>query len=65
MELVFIGDAQMDQQGIRKAVEDALLTKEELRAFMASFPSKGGHGSPGPRAAEPNPFLNVPRCVVI
>lgn len=58
VDLVFIGDIQlMDEERIRSAVQDAMLTDEEFEEFLA-----GRGAKPGEIA---NPFRMVPRCVKI
>jgi G3E family GTPase len=58
VDLVFIGDIQkMDEDRIRSAVQDAMLSEEEFEDFLAGR---------GPKPAEfANPFKAVPRCVKI
>ena len=58
VDLVFIGDIQkMDEDRIRSAVQDAMLSEEEFEDFLAGR---------GPKPAEyVNPFKAVPRCVKI
>ena len=58
VDLVFIGDIQkMDEDRIRSAVQDAMLTEEEFENFLAGR---------GPKPADyVNPFKQVPRCVKI
>lgn len=58
VDLVFIGDIQkMDEDRIRSAVQDAMLTEQEFEDFLAGR---------GPKPAEyANPFKMVPRCVKI
>ena len=59
VELVFIGDAQaMDAERIRAAIGHALLTEEELDAFMRAGESFEPAEEPG------NPFADVPRCAL-
>lgn len=58
VELVFIGEAaKMDKEKIQSKLEWALLTQSELHAFFQQYPNVD------PNA--PNPFANIPRCVVI
>lgn len=58
VELVFIGDAKdMDAEGIRAAIEHALLTDEEFEDFM----SGSGLFEAGDLG---NPFAGVPRCAL-
>lgn len=66
VDLVYIGEAGvMDEKALRSAVEDAMLTKDELRQFMESFTATGfAERSSKPRQREGNPFRGVPRCVV-
>ena len=60
VELVFIGDKErMDESRLRKEIEAALVTPEELEQFYGSF-ADGKRGDGGK-----NPFANVPRCLVL
>ena len=72
VELVFIGERDvMDEEGLRAAVEEALLTEEELAEFLRGFARSTavarGHAPPSDAAGaeEENPFAAVPRCVRI
>ena len=61
VDLVFIGDAEkMDEDRMRAAVEEALLTQEELYEFLRDFGPETQ-----PEQAGRNPFAKVPRCVMI
>ena len=58
-ELVFIGDRDvMNETALREAIDEALVTQEELEEFIARF--TGGTGAEGT-----DPFSSVPRCVLI
>ena len=58
VELVFIGDADlMDAERIRNAIQNALLTDEELDCF-----TRGELTTP---EALVDPFAEVPRCIRI
>ena len=59
IELVFIGDGRMQQDAIRAALEDAMLTQGELREFQDSW-----NAGALPQAPSLNPFANVPMCKV-
>ena len=64
VELVFIGDSvRMDKEKIKKEIEDALLTQDELREFVTKLSSDGEKDTKSTK--ETNPFHTVPRCVVI
>ena len=61
VDLVFIGDAEkMDEDRMRAAIEEALLTQEELYEFLRDFGPETQ-----PEQAGRNPFAKVPRCVMI
>jgi len=69
IELVFIGDENMDKASIEAAMEAALLTQEELHDFnqfgelsKADKTKLVGGQAPDRNT---NPFANVPRCVLI
>ena len=50
----------MDEDRMRAAVEEALLTQEELYEFLRDFGPETQ-----PEQAGRNPFAKVPRCVMI
>jgi len=52
VELVFIGDSEMDKEKIETALMDALLTDEEFEAFMT-----------GAQVSKEDPFATVPSCM--
>ncbi|KAK3240343.1 hypothetical protein CYMTET_49805 [Cymbomonas tetramitiformis] len=63
IELVFIGDENMQRDVIEAAIEAAMLTEEELAIFLDSWGLEGPPQNPSMEIA--NPFANVPRCVKI
>ena len=55
----------MNEQMLRAAIDEALLTKAELREFIESFTATSFEErsrQPAPSGKE-NPFRNVPRCM--
>ena len=61
VELVFIGKKdEMDETRLRSALEEALLTKDELEEFLHEYEI-----GQAPFSVENNPFAEVPRCIVI
>eukprot|EP00501_MAST-03F_sp_TOSAG23-6_P001385 GSMAST32.ASY1.ANO1.1440.1 assembled CDS len=69
VELVFIGQAdKMNEWKMRSAIENCLLTKDELREFMKNFENPQNPKNPKNQnnvSTNNNPFATVPRCVVI
>jgi hypothetical protein len=63
VDLVYIGETGvMNEKLIREAVEDALLTQDELRAFIDEFTSSDfDQRNRGPM--KENPFMGIPRCI--
>ena len=53
IELVFIGDETMKIDKIKNVLNQCLMTEDEIKEGIKNW------------VKQPNPFSNVPRCVVI
>jgi hypothetical protein len=64
VELVFIGDSDMQKDAIQAGVEEAMLTKDELRVFLDEWGAGEVGAGGGPNEKLVNPFSAVPRCAI-